>query len=29
LLARLDTTHEVEYFRHGGLLHYAVRQRLH
>ncbi len=28
MLARLDTTQEVEYFRHGGLLQYAVRQRL-
>ncbi|HEY0336390.1 MAG TPA: aconitate hydratase AcnA [Burkholderiales bacterium] len=28
LLSRLDTTQEVEYFRHGGLLHYAIRQRL-
>ena len=29
LRSRLDTTQEVEYFRHGGLLHYAIRQRLH
>jgi aconitate hydratase len=28
LLARLDTKREVEYFRHGGLLHYVVRHRL-
>ncbi len=28
LLSRLDTTQEVEYFRHGGLLHHAIRQRL-
>jgi aconitate hydratase len=28
LVCRLDTTEEVEYFRHGGLLHYALRQRL-
>ena len=28
LTARLDTGQEVEYFRHGGLLHYALRQRL-
>jgi aconitate hydratase len=28
LLARLDTRREVEYFRHGGLLHYVVRDRL-
>ena len=28
LLARLDTRREVEYFRHGGQLHYVVRDRL-
>jgi aconitate hydratase len=28
LICRLDTREEVEYFRHGGLLHYALRQRL-
>jgi aconitate hydratase len=28
LVCRLDTKEEVEYFRHGGLLHYALRQRL-
>jgi aconitate hydratase len=28
LLARLDTKREVDYFRHGGLLHYVVRGRL-
>jgi aconitate hydratase len=28
LTCRLDTREEVEYFRHGGLLHYALRQRL-
>jgi aconitate hydratase len=28
LRARLDTKREVEYFRHGGLLHYVVRHRL-
>jgi aconitate hydratase len=28
LLARLDTQREVDYFRHGGLLHYVVRDRL-
>jgi aconitate hydratase len=28
LLARLDTKREVDYFRHGGLLHYVVRDRL-
>jgi aconitate hydratase len=28
LLARLDTKREVEYFRHGGLLHYVLRSRL-
>ncbi len=25
---RLDTREEVEYYRHGGLLHYVLRQRL-
>jgi aconitate hydratase len=28
LLSRLDTRRELEYFRHGGQLHYVVRQRL-
>jgi aconitate hydratase len=28
LLLRLDTRRDVEYFRHGGLLHYVLRQRL-
>jgi aconitate hydratase len=28
LLARLDTRREVDYFSHGGLPHYVVRQRL-
>jgi aconitate hydratase len=28
LTCRLDTREEVEYFRHGGLLHYVLRQRL-
>ncbi len=28
LVCRLDTPQEVEYFRHGGLLHYVIRQRL-
>jgi aconitate hydratase len=28
LLARVDTRREVEYFRHGGLLHYVLRHRL-
>ena len=28
LLARLETRREVDYFRHGGLLHYVVRDRL-
>ncbi|HWI39094.1 MAG TPA: aconitate hydratase AcnA, partial [Burkholderiales bacterium] len=28
LPARLDTKREVDYFRHGGLLHYVVRDRL-
>jgi aconitate hydratase len=28
LLARLDTQQEVQYFLHGGILHYVLRQRL-
>ncbi len=28
LQSRLDTTQDVEYFRHGGLLHFAIRRRL-
>jgi aconitate hydratase len=28
LLSRLDTKRDVEYFRHGGSLHYVLRQRL-
>ncbi|TAK82571.1 MAG: aconitate hydratase AcnA [Betaproteobacteria bacterium] len=28
LLSRLDTRREVEYFRHGGSLHYVLRRRL-
>jgi aconitate hydratase len=28
LLSRLDTRRDVEYFRHGGLLHRVLRQRL-
>ena len=28
VLARLDTKREVEYYRHGGQLHYVVRDRL-
>jgi aconitate hydratase len=28
LLSRLDTRRDVEYFRHGGLLHSVLRQRL-
>jgi aconitate hydratase len=28
LLSRLDTRRDVDYFRHGGLLHYVLRQRL-
>ncbi|MCD6043420.1 MAG: acnA, partial [Burkholderiales bacterium] len=28
LRSRLDTRRDVEYFRHGGLLHYVLRQRL-
>ena len=27
-IARLDTRREVEYYRHGGQLHYVVRDRL-
>jgi aconitate hydratase len=25
LLCRIDTLDEVEYFRHGGILHYVLR----
>jgi len=25
LLCRIDTAEEVEYFRHGGILHYVLR----
>jgi aconitate hydratase len=28
LLCRLDTRRDVEYFHHGGLLHYVLRRRL-
>ena len=28
LLVRLDTRREVEYYRHGGQLHFVVRDRL-
>jgi aconitate hydratase len=28
LRSRLDTRRDVDYFRHGGLLHYVLRQRL-
>ena len=28
LLSRLDTSRDVDYFRHGGLLHHVVRHRL-
>lgn len=28
VICRLDTRDEVEYYRHGGLLHYVLRQRL-
>ncbi len=28
LLSRLDTARDVDYFRHGGLLHHVVRRRL-
>ena len=26
LLCRIDTADEVDYFRHGGILHYVLRQ---
>jgi aconitate hydratase len=26
LLCRVDTWDEVEYYRHGGILHYVLRQ---
>lgn len=29
LKVRLDTTREVEYFQHGGILNFAIRERLH
>ena len=28
LLMRLDTRQEIEYYRHGGILHYVLRKRL-
>jgi aconitate hydratase len=28
MLTRLDTQQEVEYYRHGGILHYVLRKRL-
>jgi aconitate hydratase len=28
LRSRFDTRRDVEYFRHGGLLHYVLRHRL-
>ena len=28
LLCRIDTLDEVDYFRHGGILHYVLRQLL-
>ena len=28
LLSRLDTRRDVDYFCHGGLLHYVLRHRL-
>jgi aconitate hydratase len=28
LLCRLDTEVEVEYYRHGGMLHYCLREAL-
>lgn len=26
---RIDTSTEMEYYRHGGILHYVIRQMLH
>jgi len=26
LLCRIDTENEVDYYRHGGILHYVLRQ---
>ena len=28
LLCRIDTLDEVDYYRHGGILHYVLRQLL-
>ncbi|HEV8076941.1 MAG TPA: hypothetical protein VGP45_01000, partial [Marinobacter sp.] len=28
LLSRIDTANEAVYFRHGGILHYVVREML-
>jgi aconitate hydratase len=28
LICRIDTADEVEYFRHGGILHYVLRNLL-
>ena len=28
LTSRIDTVDEVDYFRHGGILHYVLRQLL-
>jgi aconitate hydratase len=28
LTAAIDTLDEVDYYRHGGILHYVLRQRL-
>ena len=28
LLCRIDTADEVEYFRHGGILHYVLRNMM-
>jgi aconitate hydratase len=28
LLCRIDTLDEVDYFRHGGILHFVLRQLL-
>jgi aconitate hydratase len=29
VLARIDTPNEVQYYRHGGILHYVLRSLLH
>ncbi len=27
-MSRIDTLNELEYFRHGGILHYVIRSML-